>query len=92
LKNSHKITVLGQELSVISDSEDEEVANVVRYVNEKMDEVLRTGNGIKTLNVAILAALNISEELLKLKGVNTELCDQIESRAENLIQLIDEAN
>ncbi|KQC07216.1 MAG: hypothetical protein APR62_06725 [Smithella sp. SDB] len=92
MKNSHKITVLGQELSVISDSEDEEVANVVRYVNEKMDEVLRTGNGIKTLNVAILAALNISEELLKLKGVNTELCDQIESRAENLIQLIDEAN
>jgi len=90
LKNSHKITVLGQELSVLSDSEDEEVANVVRFVNEKMDEVLRSGNGIKTLNVAILAALNISEELLKLKEVNEELCDQIESRAEKLIQLIDE--
>ncbi|KUG22016.1 hypothetical protein ASZ90_008217 [hydrocarbon metagenome] len=90
MKNSHKITVLGQELSVLSDSEDEEVANVVRFVNEKMDEVLRSGNGIKTLNVAILAALNISEELLKLKGVNEELCDQIESRAEKLIQLIDE--
>lgn len=92
MKNSHKITVLGQELSVLSDSEDEEVANVVRYVNEKMDEVLRSGNGIKTLNVAILAALNISEELLKLKGVNRDLCDQIESRAEKLIQLIDEVN
>jgi cell division protein ZapA len=83
---------LGQELSVLSDSEDEEVANVVRFVNEKMDEVLRSGNGIKTLNVAILAALNISEELLKLKEVNEELCDQIESRAEKLIQLIDEVN
>lgn len=92
MKNSHKITVLGQELSVLSDSEDEEVANVVRFVNEKMDEVLRSGNGIKTLNVAILAALNISEELLKLKGVNSELCNQLESRAEKLIQLIDEAN
>lgn len=92
MKNSHKITVLGQELSVLSDSEDEEVANVVRFVNEKMDEVLRSGNGIKTLNVAILAALNISEELLKLKEVNEELCDQIESRAEKLIQLIDEVN
>jgi len=84
--------VLGQELSVFSDSEDEEVANVVRFVNEKMDEVLRSGNGIKTLNVAILAALNISEELLRLKGVNEELCGQIESRAEKLIQLIDEVN
>jgi cell division protein ZapA len=92
LKNSHKITVLGQELSVLSDSEDEEVANVVQFVNEKMDEVLRSGNGIKTLSVAIVAALNISEELLILKGVNRDLCDQIERRAEKLIQLIDEAN
>ncbi|GAB6268892.1 hypothetical protein DS62_04930 [Smithella sp. SC_K08D17] len=92
MKNSHKITVLGQELSVLSDSEDEEVANVVQFVNEKMEEVLRSGNGIKTLSVAILAALNISEELLILKGVNRDLCDQIERRAEKLIQLIDEAN
>jgi cell division protein ZapA len=92
LKNSHKITVLGQELSVLSDSEDEEVANVVQFLNEKMEEVLRSANGIKTLNVAILAALNISEELLKLKGVNSDLCDQIESRVEKLIQLIDDAN
>jgi len=83
---------LGRELSVLSDSEDEEVANVVQFVNEKMEEVLRSGNGIKTLNVAILAALNISEELLILKGVNKDLCDQIERRAEKLIQLIDEAN
>lgn len=92
MRNSYNITILGQELSVISDSEDEKVANVVQYVNEKIDEVLRSGKGIKTLNVAILAALNISEELLKLKGVNQELCDQLENRAEKLIQLIEEAN
>jgi cell division protein ZapA len=92
LKNSHKITILGQELSVLSDSEDEQVANVVQFVNEKMEEVLRSGNGLKTLNVAILAALNISEEFLKLKGVNRDLCDQLESRSEKLIQLIEDAN
>jgi cell division protein ZapA len=92
LKKSHKITILGQELSVLSDSEDEQVANVVQFVNEKMEEVLHSGNGLKTLNVAILAALNISEEFLKLKGVNRDLCDQLESRAEELIQLIEDAN
>ena len=92
MKNSHKITILGQELSVLSDSEDEQVANVVQFVNEKMEEVLHSGSGLKTLNVAILAALNISEELLKLKGVNRDLCDQLESRSEKLIQLIEDAN
>ena len=92
MKNSYNITILGQELSVISDSEDEQVAEVVQYLNRKVDEILHSGNGLKTLNVAILAALNISEEVLKLKGVNKELCAQLESRAEKLIQLIEEAS
>ncbi len=92
MKNSYNITILGQELSVISDSEDQQVAEVVQYLNKKVDEILRSGNGMKTLNVAILAALNISEELVKLKGVNKELCDQLENRAEKLIQLIEEAS
>ena len=92
MKNSYNITILGQELSVISDSEDEQVAEVVQFVNKKIDEILHSGNGLKTLNVAILAALNISEELIKLKGVNQTLCEQLESRAEKLIQFIEEAS
>ena len=92
MKNSYNITILGQELSVLSDSEDEQVAEVVQYLHKKVDEILHSGNGNKTLNVAILAALNISEELIKLKGVNKELCDQLENRAEKLIQLIEEAS
>jgi cell division protein ZapA len=92
LKNSYNITILGQELSVLSDSENEQVAEVVQFLNKKMEEILRSGNGLKNLNVAILAALNISEEFLKLKGINRELCDQLEGRAEKLIQLIEEAS
>jgi cell division protein ZapA len=92
LKNSYNITILGQELSVLSDSEDDQVTEVVQFLNKKVDEILHSGNGLKTLNVAILAALNISEELIKLKGINRELCDQLENRAEKLIQLIEEAS
>ena len=92
MKNSYNITILGQEISVISDSEDEKVAEVVQFLNKKVEEILRSGNGLKSLNVAILAALNVSEELLKLKGINRELCDQLECRAEKLIQLIEEAS
>jgi cell division protein ZapA len=92
LKKSYKIRILGQELSVLSDAEDEHVANVVQFVNKKIEEVLQARDGLKILNVAILAALNISEELLKLRGINNELCDQLEGRAEKLIQLIEDAN
>jgi cell division protein ZapA len=91
LKKSYNISIWGQELSVLSYAEDEDVANVVQFVNEKMEEVSQSRNNLKTLDVAILAALNISEELLKIKGVNKELCDQLDSRTEKLIQLIEEA-
>lgn len=92
MKKNYNIRILGQELSVLSDAEEEQVANVVQFVNDKVEEVLQSKNNLKTLNVAILAALNISEELLELRGINKELCKQLESRAEKLIQLIDNAN
>lgn len=92
MKKSYKIRILEQELSVLSDAEDEQVANVVQFVNKKIDEVLLSRDDLKTLSVAILAALNISEEFLKLEVVNKELCDQLESRVEKLIQLIKDAS
>jgi len=92
LKKRYKIRILEQELSVLSDAEEEHVANVVQFVNEKMEEVLQDRKGLKTLDVAILAALNISEDFLKLKGVHQETYDQLEVRSEKLLQLIEDAS
>jgi len=92
LKKNYNINILGQELSVLSDADDEHVAKVIKLVNEKMSEVLKSANNLKALDVAILAALNVAEDLLKLRGVNKELCDQLESRSEKLIQLIENAS
>jgi len=92
LKKRYEIKILGQELAVISDAEDEQVANVVRFVNERMEDIVRQSDGLRTLDVAILAALNISEDFLKLKGVNQDLCDQLTRRSEKLIQLIENAS
>ena len=92
MKKRYDIKILGQELAVTSDAEDDEVANVVRLVNDKMEEIVRSRDGLRTLDVAILAALNISEDYLKLKGVNQDLCDQLELRSEKLIQLIEKAS
>ncbi len=92
MKKRYNIKILEQELTVLSDAEDEHVASVVRFVNEKMGEVLQDKNGLKISDVAILAALNISEDFLELKKVHQEICDQLECRSEKLIQLIEEVN
>ncbi|MEE9911981.1 MAG: cell division protein ZapA [Deltaproteobacteria bacterium] len=92
MKKRYEIKILGQELAVLSDAEDEQVANVVRYVNERMEDIIRSSDGLRALDVAILAALNITEDFLKLKGVNQDLFDQLEHRSEKLIQLIENAS
>ncbi len=92
MKKRYDIKILGQELAVLSDAEDEQVNNVVRFVNDKMEDIMQTSDGLRTVDVAILAALNISEEFLKLKGVNQDLCDQLTQRSEKLIQLIENAS
>jgi cell division protein ZapA len=92
LKKSYNINILGQELAVLSDADDEQVAKVIQLVHEKVEEILKSANNLKALDVAILAALNVAEDLLKLRGVNKELCEQLESRSEKLIQLIENAS
>lgn len=92
MKKRYDITILGQELAVLSDAESEQVASVVRFVNEKMEDIARSSDGLRTLDVAILAALNITEDFFKLKGVNQDLCEQLTHRSEKLIQLIENAS
>lgn len=92
MKKRYDITILGQELAVLSDAGDEQVANVVRYVNERIEDIMRRSDGLRALDAAILAALNITEDFLKLKGVNQDLFDQLEYRSEKLIQLIENAS
>ena len=90
MKKQYNINVLGQELSVLSDSGDDHVANVVQYVKEKLDQVKVNAGSINTLNISILAALNIADEHLKLTEINENIISQLESKTENLISLIDD--
>jgi cell division protein ZapA len=92
LKKRYDITILGQELAVLSDAGSEQVANVVQFVNEKMEDIARSSDGLRTLDVAILAALNITEDFFKLKGVNQDLREHLTHRSEKLIQLIENAS
>ncbi|MGZ3649233.1 MAG: cell division protein ZapA [Syntrophales bacterium] len=90
MDKSFNINILGQELSVLSDSGDEHVASVVKYVNDKIEQAGNISANANTLNVAILAALNIADEYIKFREIKEDICNQLESRSERLIDLIDE--
>ena len=90
MKKQYHIRVLGEDISVLSDSGDEYVETVVKYVNDKVKEIQNTTKTINTVHVAILAALNIADEYYKVKEIKENICQQMESRSEKLIHLINE--
>lgn len=90
MKKQYQIRVLGQDISVLSDSGDEHVGAVVSYVNDKVREIQENARKIGTLQVAILAALNIADEYFTIKGVKEDICHQMESKSDQLIHLINE--
>ena len=90
MKKKYHMNILGQDLSVMSDSGDDHVADVVQYVEAKVNQIRSASSNVAALNVAILAALNIADEYIKLVGTNRKLCDELGSRTENLISLLDD--
>jgi cell division protein ZapA len=90
LKKRFHIQILGQELSVVSDAGEEHVAKVVGYVTDKMTEIGKASSNVTMLNAAILTALNIADEFLRIKGAEEIVTSQLESRYERLINLINE--
>ncbi len=68
MKKSYKIRILGQELSVLSDAEDEQVANVVQFVNKKMEEVLQSSRWSQNLERCHPGSFKHFRGIIKIKG------------------------
>ena len=90
MKKRFEVRILGQEFSVMSDSGDEHVADVIRYVSEKVDAAGKASGSKNALNIAILAALNIADEYLRMNGAREDIYSQLENRSEQLINRIND--
>ncbi len=84
-----EIKVFGQTYTVKTDAEEDYIQEVAKYVNEKMEEVLRKTKSVSTLNVAILTALNVADDLLREKEKRTALLREVEAKSKDLVEKID---
>ncbi len=66
-----EIKVFGHVYTVKTDTDEDHIQKVAQYVNEKMDEVIKNTKSVSSLNVAILTALNIADDLIKEKSEET---------------------
>lgn len=86
-----RVTILGKEYSVVCGAEQKEALHkAARELNDRMQQIQQTGKVIGTERCAIMAALNITHELLDLKE-QTEHSSQVTSQLQALTQKLEAA-
>jgi len=81
-----KITIYGKTYNLKSSSSEVGVEEAAAYVDAKMHELAKAGKKPPSLDLAVLAALNIAQESLQLQK-QTQINDQ--DQEERIEQLMD---
>lgn len=90
--NLVKVSILGQDYTVKAPADATYIKEVAEYVNEKMKEVQDSiGPDQSSTRIAILAAMNISDELFSIRKNKDSESGDVGSRISSLIDLIDES-
>jgi len=78
-RSSVKVTIVGQELTIRSDATPEHTREVAAYVDKTIRTIMNSGAVVESSRAAILAALQITDELFRARNAQRALNASMES-------------
>jgi cell division protein ZapA len=78
------VQIFGQTYAVKAGTDPSYVEKLASFVDEKMTEVSRAGGAVDSLRIAVLAALNIADECVRLREQAARAGDGYAARAKAL--------
>ncbi len=88
MKRQVSVTIAGQKFALRSDGDDAAVQQLAAIVDRKIRAIQKNSRGFDTQQVAILAALQIAEELQQERGAREGLKKQIRDKGRTLLKLL----
>ena len=87
-----KITILDQDYLVKTTANPIYFQKIADYINTKNEEIIATGIDAKTqqLKIAVLACLNITDELFSFKKDQNKILDEIKTKSQIILESIEE--
>jgi cell division protein ZapA len=86
-----KVEIYDQSYSVNSEQDEAYVKELAAYVDGKMREIAEATRMVDSLKVAVLAALNISDELLTLRRRQQQIDGPLRQRVEKCMAMVERA-
>lgn len=84
-----EISILGNKYQIKGDASEEYMQDLANFVDGKIREITGKSPNTTPARAAILAALNIADELFKSREGESSLSADIEKKADELIQLFE---
>ena len=88
-KNSIKVTIMGTEYALKSDADPQYIQEIASYVDQKIQKLVEGTQLTSQLKIAVLTAVNICDELFRLKRKHDKLVKEIESTSEEITENLD---
>jgi cell division protein ZapA len=89
MTSSKKIKIYGKTYSLKSSSSEVDAEEVAAYVDSRMKELATARSKTSTLDLAILAALNIAQELMELKNQANSRQEVEGEKIQQLVEALD---
>jgi cell division protein ZapA len=83
------VTIFGQDYSIRGGEDAAYVRDIAKFVDERMREVASSGSQITSMRVAILASLNIADELFQEKEGRRRTHKELRKRAQKLLKRLE---
>lgn len=79
-----EVEIMGYRLTVVSDDSEEHIREVAAHVTQRMQQLAEGRMAAPSLNLALVAALNIASEWRKLQRQQEELCQTVNRMAQRV--------
>ena len=89
--NVVKVNILGQEYVISTSADPRYIKEVAAYMNEKMEELKNSGIDANSqqLKIAVLAGMNITDELFAQKVSQKKLIDTVEAKTIAITEFVE---
>ena len=91
-KKLYEVEIAGVPLKLLSLHPEHVVQNVIDFVDSKVSEAMTLTKNASIQNAALLAALNVAEELVLLKQQARERIENLEGRTQDILSQLESSN
>lgn len=84
-----RVTIMGREYPIRADADEAYIRKIASYLDERMNAVMKADPGRTPLNIAVLTALNLADELFALKRDRQKQLDAFTQKAKDFSRQIE---